>query len=312
MAQPELYGAMQRKLQAYVHIYDFLTDSAWEQLLNADVPRRDKIACLVNHSAKLGLQNASEPTLGILCALCHWTGWKNDPQAQITNSDFQSVKHEIRMALETCVSKSLCGPWLQQLPFEREAVVDMDDLVPCKIPPMELWQFFEKIPLRKNRNTEAGTLQAVHALQGLFVPSSGATAASGGLAPSSSSALLACLHVREGARFHQVPCLKNRSQCRRVSPQTNGMQSVPADLVNGGLPGIETHSKNDPSTKHSLASCDSPRPQAAAPAGPEVVNGSPSDPKKCLQEACGETQGQGLGQGGIQGRCECCEEASCW
>ena len=293
MATPELDGAMRRRLQAYVHIYDFLTDSVWEQLLSAEIPRRDKIACLVAHSAKLGLQNASEPTLGMLCALCHWTTWKADPQAPITNADFQSVKHEIRMALETCVSKGLCGPWLQQLPSEREALSDLDDLVPCKVPTMELWQFYEKIPLRKNRNTEGGTLQAVHALEGLFASSSGACEANTGPAPSPSTAL-ACLPPRAG-RF-QIPsmpvwqagsCLKTEGPMPEepvemqqngflLAPQTPALQSAPVDLVNGELPGIHAPSKNDPLPPRILAICDSPRPAAATPAGPEVVNGSPS------------------------------------
>ena len=75
-----------------------------------ELPRRDKILSLVTHSAKLGLHNASEPTFGMLCALCHWTTWKADAQALLTNADFQSVKQEIRMALEACVSKGVCGP----------------------------------------------------------------------------------------------------------------------------------------------------------------------------------------------------------
>ena len=120
MAAPGLDVAMRRKLQAYVHIYDFLTDEVWEELLNPEMPRRDKIVSLVSHSAKLGLQNASEPTFGMLCALCHWTTWKADSQAPMTNADFVSMKQEIRTALDQCVSKGVCGPWLQQLPSERE------------------------------------------------------------------------------------------------------------------------------------------------------------------------------------------------
>eukprot|EP00434_Breviolum_minutum_P043671 symbB.v1.2.038941.t1/scaffold6254.1/size19611/1 len=202
MTAPGLDGAMRRKLQAYVHIYDFLTDEVWSELVSAEIPRKDKIVSLVTHSAKLGLQNASEPTFGMLCALCHWTTWKADSQAPITNADFQGVKHEIRTALDQCVSKGVCGPWLQQLPSEREAFSDLDDLVPCKVPTMELWQFYEKIPLRRNRLAEGGASQAVHALERLFVSSSGGGEANMVPAPSASTAL-ACLPPR-AARF-QIP-----------------------------------------------------------------------------------------------------------
>ena len=292
MAAPELDVAMRRRLQTYVHIYDFLTDTVWEDLLNAEIPRRDKIVSLVTHSAKLGLHNASEPTFGMLCALCHWTTWKADSQAPLTNADFQSVKQEIRTALETCVSKGVCGPWLQQLPSEREVFSDLDDLVPCKVPTVELWQFYEKIPLRKNRITEGGTLQAVHALEGLFAPSSGAGEANMVPAPSPSSAL-ACLPPR-AARFQIPPmsmlqpgsCLKTdgpmpeaplealpQNGCHSA-PQSSVLQSVPVDVVNGALPGFQAHSKNAP--KRLLAICDSPRVPADTPAGPEGVKGSPS------------------------------------
>ena len=206
MATPELDGAMRRRLQAYVHIYDFLTDSVWEQLLSAEIPRRDKIACLVTHSAKLGLQNASEPTLGMLCALCHWTTWKADPQAPITCADFQSVKHEIRMALETCVSKGLCGPWLQQLPSEREALSDLDDLVPCKVPTMELRQFYEKIHCVRI-GTQKGAPCKLYMLWKVFlrllqVPVKQTLVLHHHLL----LLWLACLHVREGSRFHLCLC----------------------------------------------------------------------------------------------------------
>lgn len=69
MAAPELDVAMRKRLQTFVHIYDFLTDTVWEDLLNAELPRRDKIVSLVTHSAKLGLHNASEPTFGMLCVI---------------------------------------------------------------------------------------------------------------------------------------------------------------------------------------------------------------------------------------------------
>ena len=35
MAAPELDVAMRKRLQTFVHIYDFLTDTVWEDLLNA-------------------------------------------------------------------------------------------------------------------------------------------------------------------------------------------------------------------------------------------------------------------------------------
>lgn len=298
MAAPELDVAMRKRLQTFVHIYDFLTDTVWEDLLNAELPRRDKIVSLVTHSAKLGLHNASEPTFGMLCALCHWTTWKADAQALLTNADFQSVKQEIRMALEACVSKGVCGPWLQQLPSEREVFSDLDDLVPCKVPTFELWQFYEKIPLRKNRITEGGTLQAVHALEGLFAPSSGAGEANMAPAPSlvpapSPPSALACLPPR-AARFQIPPmsmlqpgsCLKTEGPMPEEpleavpqngghsAPQSSVLQSLPVDMVNGALPGFQAHSKK--ASQPLLAICDSPRVPPDTPAGTEGVKGLPS------------------------------------
>ena len=43
LTAPGLDGAMRRKLQAYVHIYDFLTDEVWSELVSAEIPRKDKI-----------------------------------------------------------------------------------------------------------------------------------------------------------------------------------------------------------------------------------------------------------------------------
>ena len=288
---PGLDVAMRKRLQAYVHIYDFLTDSVWEELLNAEIPRRDKIVSLVTHSAKLGLQNASEPTFGMLCALCHWTTWKADSQAPITNADFQGVKQEIRTVLEQCVSKGVCGPWLSQLPSERETFSDLGDLVPCKVPTMELWQFYEKIPLRRNRNNGESTSQAVHALEGLFASSGDANMVP---APSPSTAL-ACLPPR-AARFQIPPmstlqpgsCLKTegpmpeepleslpQNGCESA-PASSALQSVPVDLVNGSLPGVQAPSNKDSMPPRILAICDSPRVPTDTPARPQGVKESPS------------------------------------
>ena len=145
---------------------------------------------------------------------------------------------------------------------------------------------------------KGGTLQAVHALEGLFAPSSGAGEANMAPAPSmvpapSPPSALACLPPR-AARFQIPPmsmlqpgsCLKTEGPMPEEpleavpqngghsAPQSSVLQSLPVDMVNGALPGFQAHSKK--ASQPLLAICDSPRVPPDTPAGTEGVKGLPS------------------------------------